>query len=74
MSKKNKKFQPHANYTKALLSREDLANPHRHIPHEERLKMSGAIDLRDNHTIIHLPNGKIRVVPIDPSKKYGQEP
>lgn len=68
-----KKLKQPANFAKALPAREDLSNPFRHIPYEDRLKASGAIDLRNNHTIIHYPDGKIRIVPIDPNKKYGQD-
>lgn len=52
------------------LNREDISNPFRHIPYEERLKQSDVIDLRDNHTIEELPNGRIKVVPIDSNKKF----
>ncbi len=53
-----------------VLSREDLSNPHRNTPHDQLLFEGGVTDLRDNHIVEHLPNGKIRVVAIDPNKKF----
>jgi hypothetical protein len=52
------------------LTREDLANPHRNVSYAQRLHDAGVTDLRDNHTIMRLPNGKIKCVPIDPDKKF----
>ena len=51
-------------------TREDMANPFRHIPHSELLKLAKVGDLRDNYRVIELPNGYIRVEPIDPTKVY----
>lgn len=51
-------------------SRKDISNPYRHIPYKELLKKAGAIDLRDNHIIEELPNGRIVIKPIDKTKKY----
>lgn len=47
------------------LTREDLADPFRHIHYEQRLINAGAIDLTDNHTIERLPSGHIKITPID---------
>lgn len=52
------------------LTLEDLANPHRKTPYAQRLHDAGVIDLRDNHTVTTLPNGKIKVVPINCDKKF----
>lgn len=50
-------------------SRQDLANPFRHMSYHERLvKKNGTIDLKDNLTIEDLGNKYIRVKPIDNTK------
>lgn len=56
--------------THAPLFREDISNPWRHIPDAELLHLAGVIDLRDNHWIEELPNGRIKIHPIDESKRY----
>lgn len=53
-----------------ILSREDLSNPFRNMPLDQLLFEGNVTDLRDNHVVEHLPNGKIRVVAIDPNKKF----
>lgn len=50
------------------LAREDLADPFRHIPYEQRLIKAGAVDLTDNYTIETLPSGHIKITPIDAGK------
>ena len=50
------------------LTREDLADPFRHIPYKQRLISAGAIDLTDNHRIERGPGDKIKITPIDPKK------
>jgi hypothetical protein len=47
-----------------------LANPFCNECYEDRLEASGAIDLRDNHKMIDLGNGYVRIEPIDPNKKF----
>lgn len=37
--------------------------------YKKRLIKSGAIDLTDNHTLIELKNGYIKIEPIDSTKK-----
>ena len=49
---------------------EDMSNPHRKSDYEKRLSEAGVVDLRDNHTIKTLENGRIIVEPIDENKKY----
>jgi hypothetical protein len=51
-------------------SREDLSNPFRNRNELDLLIEGQVIDLRDNHIVEELPNGYIRVVPIDPNKKF----
>ena len=53
-----------------IQTREESLYPYLKIPLEDRLKESGAIDLRDNHTVEKLENGMIRIHPIDHTKKY----
>lgn len=50
------------------ISREHLANPFKES-YKKRLIKSGAIDLRDNHTIIDLGNGYLKIEPIEKNKK-----
>ena len=50
-----------------MLTRQDLADPFRHIPYKERLIMAGAIDLKDN-SIITYKDGYIIIKPIDKTK------
>ncbi|WP_449600312.1 hypothetical protein [Paenibacillus sp. Marseille-Q9583] len=38
--------------------------------YEERLEASGAIDLLDNHRIMLLDNGYMKIEPIDPTKLF----
>lgn len=52
------------------ITREDLANPFKHLTHKEKLKKSNAIDLRNNHTLIDLENGYVKILPIDESKRF----
>ncbi len=52
------------------VTREDIANPYHDIPDDELLKRAKVVDLRDNHTVEHLPNGRIMVHPIDLTKIY----
>lgn len=47
-----------------------LANQFHADCYEERLEAAGAIDLRDNHRIIHLDNGYARIEPIDNTKLF----
>lgn len=54
-------------------TREDIADPNRNIPYDQKLEMSGSINLIDNHTIKDLGNGYIQVIPIDPEKKFMAE-
>lgn len=50
------------------LTREDLADPFRYIPYEQRLIKAEAVDLTDNHTIEYLPSGHIKITHIDAGK------
>jgi hypothetical protein len=50
------------------ITREFLANPFTE-PYEERLRKSGAIDLKDNYIIEELANGYDCIIPIDENKK-----
>jgi len=43
------------------------------LTYEQRLEAAGAIDLRDNHRIIELDNGYLRIEPIDPTKLWKAE-
>jgi len=52
------------------LTRAELNNPFMHIPMQDRLKESHTVDLRDNYTVEHLPNGYMIVKAIDESKTY----
>lgn len=47
-----------------------LANKFEDIPYEERLEISGAIDLRDNCVITDLGNGYSKIEPIDKTKLF----
>jgi hypothetical protein len=51
-------------------TREDISNPHHELSHQDLLHAAGVVDLRDNHTIEKLPNGRIAVHPIDQNKRY----
>jgi hypothetical protein len=51
-------------------SREDISNPNRKLSDEELLRKGEVVDLRDNHTIEILPNGRMVIKPIDKNKKY----
>ena len=51
-------------------TRAEISDPYINIPISERLKLAKVVDLRDNHTIEHLPNGMIKVIPIDKTKTY----
>lgn len=37
---------------------------------QEKLALAGVVDLRNNHTVEHLPNGRIMVHPIDKTKVF----
>lgn len=50
------------------ISRQDLADPFRHMSYYERLKMAKSVDLENNHTIEELEDGYIRIKPIDENK------
>lgn len=50
------------------ITREFLANPFTDS-YEERLKKSGAIDLKDNYILKELGNGYDCIIPIDANKK-----
>jgi hypothetical protein len=52
------------------LTREESLFPWLNIPLEDRLKNSGAIDLRNNHTVKLLDNGYLKIEPIDKTKLY----
>lgn len=39
--------------------------------HQDRLNEAGAVDLRDNMRLEHLPGGYVRAEPIDPTKRHG---
>jgi hypothetical protein len=54
-----------------LITREDLADPHRAMPYEERLAQAAAVDLRNNAAIIDHRDGYVSIVPIDPNKRWG---
>lgn len=51
-----------------IKSREEHLFPWIKIPYKERLIRSGAIDLTDNHRVINLDNGYIKIEPIDSTK------
>lgn len=55
--------------TKKRISREYLSNPFSLETRDERLKKSGAIDLRNNSFIEDLGNGYSKIVVIDKNKK-----
>lgn len=50
------------------ISREYLSNPFSLETRVERLKKSGAIDIRDNSYIVDLGNGYSKIVVIDKNK------
>ncbi|AKN30665.1 hypothetical protein Ccar_07405 [Clostridium carboxidivorans P7] len=50
------------------LSRQDLADPFRHMSYYERLLKAGSIDLQNNHIVEELEDGYIKIKPIDESK------
>ena len=52
-----------------LPSMEELCNSVNSKEYQSRLSKSGSIDLRDNHIIEELPDGKIRIRPIDKNKR-----
>jgi len=52
------------------LTQAELNNPFMHIPMEDRLKENHTVDLRNNYTVEHLPNGYMRVKAIDETKTY----
>ena len=52
------------------MTREILVNPHRET-FAERLRESGAVDLRDNAMITRIRGGYDRIVPIDRTKLVG---
>lgn len=56
--------------TGSPISREDIVSPHRSKDYYERLEEAGIVDLRGNSKIVKLTNGRIKVVPIDPNKKF----
>lgn len=51
-----------------MVSREQLSNPRVGQCHGCLLEAAGSIDLRDNHVVVHLKGGRIRVDPIDRTK------
>ncbi|WP_200865902.1 hypothetical protein [Metaclostridioides mangenotii] len=50
------------------ISREYLSNPFSLETRDERLKKSGAIDIRDNSYVVNLGNGYSKIVVIDKNK------
>lgn len=52
------------------LTRKRIANPFSDIPFNDRLKNDNSIDLRQNHEIVDLGNGFVKVIPIDNNKKF----
>jgi hypothetical protein len=52
------------------LSRKWLANQHQDLSLSERLKLSKAVDLRDNFKIIEMGNNYDLIRPIDPEKRF----
>lgn len=52
------------------LTRSKLANPHSHTPMSERLANRESIDFRENHTVVDVDDGFIKVTPIDTSKTH----
>jgi len=49
-------------------TRAEFLFPWLNIPMIDRLRASGAVDLKDNHTVTDLGNGYIRVEAIDKTK------
>ncbi|WP_440110381.1 hypothetical protein [Paenibacillus sp. QZ-Y1] len=58
------------NETPYQLTRSKLSNPHSHIPMSERLTRRKSIDLRDNHIVVDINDGFVKVVTIDTSKTH----
>ncbi|WP_339198597.1 hypothetical protein MKY95_10185 [Paenibacillus sp. FSL P4-0176] len=52
------------------LTRSKLANPHSHTPMSERLANRESIDLRENHTVVDVDDGLVKIIPIDISKTH----
>ena len=51
-------------------TRDEFLFPWINTPMIERLRASGAVDLRDNHVVNDLGNGYSRIAAIDPNKKF----
>lgn len=52
------------------MTRKKIANPFADTPMLERLHNANSIDLRNNYIEEPLPNGYVRIIPIDSSKTH----
>jgi hypothetical protein len=56
------------------VSRDDLADPNRHVSLEARLIAAGAPDLRDNAVVMDEGGGYVTILPKDASKRWTASP
>lgn len=55
---------------KPRLTRQQLADPQATVPHGDRLRRAGVVDLRENHVVEHTDDGYVVFRAVDADRRF----